>query len=145
MMRILLAHRKHNGKGAQGKLVIRIRRQSAFLGHVVRRGKLEYVLSTARLQGKRGRRRPRERMLNILASWHGETFVSEMIGYTQDRKLSADVITSATHRHKLTAVIRLTTPPHDIQTEVTTVTRLTTPPHDTHTSYRCYTTHHPTT
>ena len=82
---------------SQRELVTRIRRiQSAFFGHVMRRGGLEYVVSTGRLEGKRGRGRPRETMLNSLASWHGGISVSEMIGCTRDRRLWADMITNPT-------------------------------------------------
>ncbi|BFZ02964.1 hypothetical protein BsWGS_06003 [Bradybaena similaris] len=46
------------------EMVTRIkRRQSALVGHVMRRRELEYVVSTGRLEGKRGRGRPRETML----------------------------------------------------------------------------------
>ncbi|BFZ14802.1 hypothetical protein BsWGS_17841 [Bradybaena similaris] len=52
----------------------------------MRRG-LEYAVSTGKLEGKRGRGRPRETMLGGLASWHGGISVSEMIGCTRDRRL----------------------------------------------------------
>ena len=65
------------------------RRQSGFYGHVMRRGGLEYVVSTGRLEGKRGRGRPRETMLKSLASWRGGISILEMIGCTRDRKMWA--------------------------------------------------------
>ncbi|BFZ19497.1 hypothetical protein BsWGS_22536 [Bradybaena similaris] len=82
---------------SQRELVVRIRRrQSAFFGHVMRRGGLEYVVSMGRFEGKRGRGRPRKTMLNSLASWHGGISVSKMIGCTWDRRLWADMITNTT-------------------------------------------------
>ncbi|BFZ01731.1 hypothetical protein BsWGS_04770 [Bradybaena similaris] len=44
---------------SQRELFARIRRQSRFFGHVMRRGKLEYVVSTGRLEWKRGGGRSR--------------------------------------------------------------------------------------
>lgn len=44
----------------------------AWTCHVMRRGKLEYA---GQREGKRGQGRPREAMLNSLASWHREMSV----------------------------------------------------------------------
>ncbi|BFZ17115.1 hypothetical protein BsWGS_20154 [Bradybaena similaris] len=54
---------------------------NAFFGHVIR-GRLEYAMSTGKLEGKR-----REDSVGSLASWHGGISISEMIGCTQDRRL----------------------------------------------------------
>ena len=70
MMRIPWTEKKRNEDvlretNSQRELVTRIRRrQSAFFGHVMRRGGLEYIVSTGRLEGKRGRGRPRETMFH---------------------------------------------------------------------------------
>ncbi|BFZ23669.1 hypothetical protein BsWGS_26708 [Bradybaena similaris] len=102
MMRIPWTDKKRNEDvlretDSQRELVARIRRrQSAFFGHLMRRGGLEYVVSIGRLAGKIARGRPREAMFNNFASWHGVISVSEMISCTQNRRLWADMITNAT-------------------------------------------------
>jgi ribosomal 50S subunit-associated protein YjgA (DUF615 family) len=40
------------------------RRQPKFLGHVMRRGSLEYIVTTGKIEGWRERRRQREKMLD---------------------------------------------------------------------------------
>lgn len=39
------------------------------------------------MEQKRGIERPKEKILDNLLLWHGSTFVSGIIGNTQDRKL----------------------------------------------------------
>ncbi|BFY98674.1 hypothetical protein BsWGS_01714 [Bradybaena similaris] len=101
MMRIPWTDKRRNEDvlretNSRRELVTRIRRrQAAFFGHVMRRGGLEYAVSTGKLEGKRGRGRPRETMLGSLASWYGGISVSEMIGCTRDRRLWAGMITNA--------------------------------------------------
>ncbi|GKG52798.1 hypothetical protein Tco_0549910, partial [Tanacetum coccineum] len=51
----------------------------------MRRRKLEYIVTVGKLEGKRGRGRPREQMLDSLTSWHGGSSVSELIESTRDR------------------------------------------------------------
>ncbi|GFN88709.1 hypothetical protein PoB_001521500 [Plakobranchus ocellatus] len=43
------------------------KRQATFLGHVMRRGKLEYLVITGKFEGKRSRGRKREKIMDGLA------------------------------------------------------------------------------
>ena len=62
-------------------------RQTAFLGHVMRREALENIVTTGKIEGKRGRGRPREVMLDGLRRWHGGISAAELIQKTKDRDL----------------------------------------------------------
>lgn len=53
------------------------RELSSLFGHIMTRGKLEYTMTMGKLEGKRGSGRPREKMLDNLASWYGGPSVSE--------------------------------------------------------------------
>ncbi|GFS01066.1 endonuclease-reverse transcriptase [Elysia marginata] len=69
------------------QLMTKIRkRQAKFVGHVIRRNQLEHLVKTRKFDGKRGRGRPREKMLNSLADWMNIEKPSEMI-----RKMSCRV------------------------------------------------------
>ncbi|GFR62471.1 UDP-glucuronosyltransferase 2A1-like [Elysia marginata] len=62
------------------------KRQAKFVGHVIRRNQLEHLVTTGKFDGKRGRGRPREKMLDSLADWMNIEKPSEMI-----RKISCRV------------------------------------------------------
>ncbi|GFO12559.1 hypothetical protein PoB_003906400 [Plakobranchus ocellatus] len=47
------------------------KRQATFLGHVMRRGKLEHLVTTGKFEGKRSRGRQREKIMDGLATWLG--------------------------------------------------------------------------
>ena len=92
--------KKGGEKAGKENLVTRIRkRQVDFIGHVMRRGKLENLVTGGRLEGKRGRGRPRELILDSLALWQSITSISEMIGCTRDRRKWKYIIAKAT-RHR---------------------------------------------
>ncbi|GFR99455.1 ERI1 exoribonuclease 2 [Elysia marginata] len=62
------------------QLMTKIRkRQAKFFGHVIRRNQLEHLVTTGKFDGKRGRGRPREKMLDSLADWINIEKPSEMI------------------------------------------------------------------
>ena len=62
------------------KLMNKIRkRQAKFVGHVIRRNQLEHLVTTGKLDEKRGREGPREKMLDSLANWMRIGKPSEMI------------------------------------------------------------------
>ncbi|KAK3705052.1 hypothetical protein RRG08_059702 [Elysia crispata] len=62
------------------QLMTKIRkRQAKFVGHVIRRNQLEHLVTTGKFDGKRGRGRPREKMLDSLADWMNIGKPSEMI------------------------------------------------------------------
>ena len=67
------------------------KRQTAFFGHVMRRGALENIVTTGKIEGKRGRGRPREMMLDGLRRWHGGISSAELIQNTKDRDLWRDM------------------------------------------------------
>ncbi|GFO34573.1 endonuclease-reverse transcriptase [Plakobranchus ocellatus] len=53
------------------------KRQATFLGHVIRRGKLEHLVTTGNLEGKRSRGGQREKITDGLATWLGPGRVTE--------------------------------------------------------------------
>lgn len=57
----------------------------------MRIGKLEYLVTTRRLEGKMDMGKPREIMLVSLVSWHGGMSILKMIGCTEDRRLWTDI------------------------------------------------------
>ncbi|GFR89436.1 hypothetical protein ElyMa_004278500 [Elysia marginata] len=63
------------------------KRQAKFVGHVIRRNQLEHLVTAGKFDGKRGRGRPREKMLDSLADWMNIEKPSEMI-----RKMSCRVV-----------------------------------------------------
>src|SRR5579871_2468099 len=73
------------------------RRQSTFFGHIMRRGKMEHIVATGKLNGRRGRGRPREKI--FWTTWccgsgehlHQRSFIES----TRDRRLWTDMITNA--------------------------------------------------
>lgn len=72
------------------------RKQSTLFGHVLRRKRLEYVMSTGTLRrGSRGMGRTKETLLKILALWHVRIFESDMIGCTWNKKLWTHMITNS--------------------------------------------------
>ncbi|GFO17488.1 hypothetical protein PoB_004399300 [Plakobranchus ocellatus] len=55
------------------------KRQTTFLGHIMRREKLEYLITTGKLEGKRSRGRQREKITDGLATWLGPGRVTETL------------------------------------------------------------------
>ena len=69
------------------QLMTKIRkRQAKFVGQVIRRNQLEHLVTTGKFDGKRGRGRPREKMLDSLVDWMNIGKPSEMI-----REMSCNV------------------------------------------------------
>ena len=101
MMRIPWTAKKTNEKvlleaNEKRKLVLGIRkRQSLFVGHVLRKQGLEHTVTTGKINGKRDRGRQREKMLDGLAAWHGKSSVPELIGCTRDRVLWRKMVANA--------------------------------------------------
>ena len=101
MLRIPWTAKKSNEtvlKEADSKrsLVNKIRkRQSSFIGHVMRREKMEHLVTTGMLEGKRSRGRQREKVLDSLASWLRATDMMEMLKATKDRDVWRDMIANA--------------------------------------------------
>ncbi|GFO38832.1 hypothetical protein PoB_006533700 [Plakobranchus ocellatus] len=93
----------HPNKSESAKLPSRYRhlvrtiriRQATFLGHVIRRGKLEHLVTTGKFEGKRGRGRQRERIMDGLATWLGPGKVSDILAAAKDRDLWRDMIANA--------------------------------------------------
>ncbi|GFN87646.1 UDP-glucuronosyltransferase 2a1-like, partial [Plakobranchus ocellatus] len=68
------------------------KRQATFLGHVMRRGKLEHLVTTGKFEGKRSRGRQREKIMDGLATWLGPGKVSDILAAVKDRDLWRDMI-----------------------------------------------------
>ncbi|GFO37396.1 hypothetical protein PoB_006390100 [Plakobranchus ocellatus] len=66
-----------------------------FLGHVMRRGKLEHLVTTGKFEGKRSRKRQREKIMDGLATWLGPGKVSDTLAAFKDRDLWRDMIANA--------------------------------------------------
>ncbi|GFO27294.1 hypothetical protein PoB_005379900 [Plakobranchus ocellatus] len=58
-----------------------------FLGHVMRRGKLEHLVTTGKFEGKRSRGRQMEKIMDGLATWLGPGKVSDILAAVKDRDL----------------------------------------------------------
>ena len=72
--------------GTERKLMKDIRqRQSTFFGHVMRKGQMENIVLTGKIEGKRRRGRPRLTYISSLAQWIG-TDEAEVIKATRNRE-----------------------------------------------------------
>ncbi|GFO19175.1 hypothetical protein PoB_004568000 [Plakobranchus ocellatus] len=61
--------------------------QLYYMGHVMRRGKLEHLVTTGNFEGKRSRGRQREKIMDGLATWLGPGKVSDILAAVKDRDL----------------------------------------------------------
>ncbi|GFO15676.1 hypothetical protein PoB_004218100 [Plakobranchus ocellatus] len=71
------------------------KRQTTFLGHVMRRRKLKHLVTTGKFEGKRSRGRQREKIMDGLATWLGTEKVSDILAAVKDRDLWRDMIANA--------------------------------------------------
>ncbi|GFN89685.1 RNA-directed DNA polymerase from mobile element jockey [Plakobranchus ocellatus] len=71
------------------------KRQAAFLGRVVRGGRLEHLVTTGKFEGKRSGGRQGEKMVDGLATWLGPGKVSDILAAVKDRDLWRDMIANA--------------------------------------------------
>ena len=74
------------------------RRQAEFLGHVMRKGKLEHLLTTGKIEGKRSRGRQRIKIQDGIAAWLGRS-IAEMFVDARDREKWKVMIAYACNRH----------------------------------------------
>ena len=70
-------------------------RQTTFFGHVMRREKLEHLITTGMMEGKRSRGKQREKMTDGLVKWLGAGKVVEILKATRDRGIWKDMIANA--------------------------------------------------
>ena len=82
-------------KHAQKKLEAVETRQTTFFGHVMRREKLEHLITTGMMEGKRSRGKQREKMTDGLVNWLGAGKMVEMLKATRDRRIWKDMIANA--------------------------------------------------
>ncbi|GFN77568.1 craniofacial development protein 2-like protein [Plakobranchus ocellatus] len=71
------------------------KRQATFLGHVMRKGKLEHLVTTGKFEGKRSRGRQREKIMDGLATWLGTGKVLDTLAAIKDRDLWRNMIANA--------------------------------------------------
>ncbi|GFR63294.1 UDP-glucuronosyltransferase 2A1-like [Elysia marginata] len=71
------------------------KRQATFLGHVMRREKLEHLITTGKLDGKRGRGKQREKMMDGLKRWLGSGSSTETMTAMGHRGLWRNMIADA--------------------------------------------------
>ena len=77
-------------------LINKIRkRQATFFGHVMRRERMEYDITTGMLEGNRSRGRPREKMLDGLTSWLKVEKVTDILRAAKDRDVWRGLIANA--------------------------------------------------
>ena len=74
------------------------KRQAEFLGHVMRKGKLEHLLTTGKIEGKRSRGRQRIKIQDGIAAWLGRS-TAEMFVDARDREKWKVMIAYACNRH----------------------------------------------
>ncbi|GFN81927.1 hypothetical protein PoB_000843300 [Plakobranchus ocellatus] len=70
------------------------KRQATFLGHVMRRGKLEHLVTTGKLEGKRSRGRQKEKIMDGLATWLRPGKI-DTLAAVKNRVLWRDMIANA--------------------------------------------------
>jgi hypothetical protein len=101
MLRISWTARKTNDAvlkeaNASRMLVTKMRKwQATFVGHALRRDKLENLVTTGKLDGKRSRGRQKEKSLDGLASWMRCGSVVEMFSSYRDRTLWRSIVAHA--------------------------------------------------
>jgi hypothetical protein len=61
------------------------KRQSDFFGHIIRKEKIEQLVITGKISGRRDRGRQREKIFDGLSNWLGERSITEMINKAGDR------------------------------------------------------------
>ena len=71
------------------------KRQATLIGHVIRRDGLEHLVTTGILEGKRGRGRQREKILDGLTSWLGAQRVTDILSTKKDREAWRGMIANA--------------------------------------------------
>ena len=77
-------------------LVNKIRtRHTTFFDNVMRREKLEHLIKTGMMEGKRSRGKQREKMTDGLVKWLGAGKVVEILKATRDRGIWKDMIANA--------------------------------------------------
>ena len=77
-------------------LMNKIRIQPArFMRHVMRRHSLEHLVTTANTEGKRARGRQREKILDGIARWLGQSKTSDILKEVEDRELWQRMISNA--------------------------------------------------
>ena len=88
-----------NTANSTRKLISNVkRRQAEFLGHVMRKGKLEHLLTTGKIEGKRSRGRQRIKTQDGIAAWLGRS-TAEMFVDARDREKWKVMIAYACNRH----------------------------------------------
>ena len=101
MLRVPWTARKTNKEileeaDAQRGLMNKIRkRQTCFIGHVIRMEGLEHLATTGKLDGRRARGRQREKIMDSVTSWIGKKCVKELIRAASDRDDWRDMIANA--------------------------------------------------
>ena len=85
--------------GETKNLVKKIReRQCTFIGHAMRRGGIENIITTGKIEGRRSRGRPREMILDSLTGWCERRSPTELMACMKDRVLWRSIIANAS-RH----------------------------------------------
>ena len=98
MLKISCAAKRTNVKvveeaGLTRSLVNRISKQQAtFVGHILRRKGLEHLVITGKMEGRRGRGRQREQMIDSLAAWMDIDKTASAISAVKDRAVWKDMI-----------------------------------------------------
>ena len=88
-----------NTARSKRKLISNVkRRQAEFLGHVMRKGKLEHLLTTGKIDGKRSRGHQRIKIQDGIAAWLGRS-TAEMFVDARDREKWKVMIAYACNRH----------------------------------------------
>jgi ribosomal 50S subunit-associated protein YjgA (DUF615 family) len=67
------------------RIIVELRKkQSRFIGHILRNGKLENIVTTRKINGRKDRGRQEEKMLDSLTKWHDRKSTTELIACTRD-------------------------------------------------------------
>jgi ribosomal 50S subunit-associated protein YjgA (DUF615 family) len=62
------------------------KKQSRFIGNILRKGKLENIVTTCKIMGRKDRGRQREKILDRLTKLHGRKTTTVLIACTRNRE-----------------------------------------------------------
>ena len=104
MLRVAWSDKKSNldvlkMTNAQRALIGKVqKRKSTLVGHIVRKERIENLIITGKMEGKRSRGRQRKKMLDDVGNWLGMTKMTEMLEFARRKEVWNDMIAHAT-RH----------------------------------------------
>ena len=101
MLRVAWTDKKSNldvlkMTNAQRALIGKVqKRKSTLVGHIVRKERIENLIITGKMEGKRSRGRQRKKMLDDVGNWLGMTKMTELLEFARRKEVWNDMIAHA--------------------------------------------------